>query len=82
MNKVSGTSLEVVLFLIFFVLRATNNIDWPWVWVFAPLWIPLSIVILLSPIDAHKQRNVGGKGIDEAYDETKKREQDETPKAG
>jgi len=25
-------------------LRLAGVLDWPWVWVFAPLWLPLSVV--------------------------------------
>lgn len=27
----------------FFVAKVTGYINWPWVWVFAPIWIPLVI---------------------------------------
>jgi hypothetical protein len=33
-----------ILFLIFLTLKLTDNIQWSWVWVFAPLWIPIVIV--------------------------------------
>ena len=25
-------------------LRLAGELDWPWVWVFSPLWLPLSAV--------------------------------------
>ena len=40
-NKSSGTLLAVA----FIVLKVTHLIDWPWVWVLAPIWIPAGIVL-------------------------------------
>lgn len=42
-----GVSAWTVLLIVFIVLKACNLIDWPWVWVFAPFWIPLSLVVVL-----------------------------------
>ena len=44
-TKSSGLSLTMVLFIVFLVLKLTNNIDWSWWWVTSPLWIGLAIVI-------------------------------------
>lgn len=30
------------------LLKATGNIDWSWVWVLAPFWIPLGIALLVT----------------------------------
>lgn len=46
-NASSGIGLGTVLFLIFLVLKLTNTIDWSWWWVCSPLWIPLSLVIVI-----------------------------------
>ena len=35
--------IGTILAIIFMVLKLTDNIDWPWVWVFAPIWIPLAL---------------------------------------
>lgn len=35
------------LFMIFLVLKLTNLINWSWIWVAAPLWIPLAIVAII-----------------------------------
>lgn len=29
------------------LLKVTDNIDWSWVWVLAPFWIPLGIALLV-----------------------------------
>lgn len=45
MSQVSkGISMETTLFLIFFVLKLTENIRWAWIWVFAPFWVPALIL--------------------------------------
>lgn len=36
-----GIGLPGALFLVFLVLKLTGVIAWPWIWVLAPLWIPL-----------------------------------------
>ncbi|WKW87280.1 hypothetical protein SEA_CHARGERPOWER_65 [Mycobacterium phage Chargerpower] len=35
-----------VLFIVFLVLKLTDNIDWSWWWVAAPIWIPASILLV------------------------------------
>ena len=54
MNKISdimksnGISLSMIVFIIFLVLKLTDNIDWSWWWVTSPLWLPmLSVVVAL-----------------------------------
>ena len=42
-----GVSAWTVLLIVFIVLKLCNLIDWSWGWVFAPFWIPLSIVVLV-----------------------------------
>ena len=37
--------LGATLFVVFLVLKLTGVINWSWWWVFAPLWIPLMIII-------------------------------------
>lgn len=39
-----GSSLLGVLFV---GLKLTGHISWPWVWVLAPFWIPVSISFTL-----------------------------------
>ena len=33
-----------LLFMLFLGLQLGGAITWPWIWVFAPLWIPFAIV--------------------------------------
>lgn len=42
-----GISFSGLLFIILLVLKLVKVISISWVWVFAPLWIPLGIALLL-----------------------------------
>ena len=47
-NKVVTRSpICMILFIVFLVLKLTNVINWSWWWVTAPLWIPVSIVLVV-----------------------------------
>jgi hypothetical protein len=44
--KISPTisiSLTTPLFIVFLVLKMMGYIDWPWIWICAPLWVPLAM---------------------------------------
>lgn len=42
-----GPSLPTLLFVVFLTLKLTGYIAWSWVWVFAPLWVPPALFVLL-----------------------------------
>lgn len=44
-NTNGGLGLTTIVFLVFLILKLTDNIDWSWWWVFSPFWIPLVLVI-------------------------------------
>jgi hypothetical protein len=46
----SGISLPTILFLIFLILKLTDNIDWSWWWVTSPLWIAFALVLSIIGI--------------------------------
>ena len=46
----SGVGLDIILFVVFLVLKLTNTIDWSWLWVTAPLWIPIAFGIVVLVI--------------------------------
>ena len=46
----SGLGLGSVLFIVFLVLKLTGNIDWSWWWVTSPLWIPITLGIIMVGI--------------------------------
>lgn len=41
----SGISFTSLLLLLFIALKLTGQIDWPWVWVLSPLWIPFVLAV-------------------------------------
>lgn len=46
------SSLSITLTIVFFILKKCNVIDWPWIWVFSPLWISILLVIAILLIIA------------------------------
>jgi uncharacterized protein (DUF983 family) len=49
-NTSNGVSLSTVVFVVFLILKLTKVIDWSWLWVTSPLWIPLGIVLIILAI--------------------------------
>jgi hypothetical protein len=43
-KSTSGITLSVFIFAILAVLRLTEVIDWSWIWITSPLWIPFALV--------------------------------------
>lgn len=46
----SGISTASLLGIVFVVLKLCGVINWSWLWVLAPFWIPLAIVIIILAI--------------------------------
>jgi hypothetical protein len=48
MNIRLNLGFSTLLFLVFLVLRLTDQVDWAWYWVASPIWIGwgLSLVLL------------------------------------
>lgn len=49
-NTSNGLGLGTVLFMVFLILKLTGTIDWSWWWVTSPLWIPLTLGIMVLGI--------------------------------
>lgn len=45
------------LTILFVALKLMEKIDWSWVWVFGPLWIPFAVVLFLCVLVAILGRN-------------------------
>lgn len=39
--------ISILLFILFYLAKIFDKIDWSWWWVFSPLWIPLAIAICI-----------------------------------
>lgn len=49
----NGVTFLELLFLLFLGLKLADKIDWEWIWVFSPLWIPLlglGVLIIIAII--------------------------------
>lgn len=44
-TKSGGIGFGGLLLIVFITLKLTGYITWSWGWVFAPVWIPLGIVL-------------------------------------
>lgn len=50
-TKVQGSfPFLSILCLIFITLKLTGYIAWSWLWVLAPIWIPISIILVVFVI--------------------------------
>lgn len=50
-NKVNKSVVSIIaLTLIFFLLRITNAVAIPWLWVFSPIWMLLAEAIIYAII--------------------------------
>lgn len=46
-NSSGGIGFLGLLTLLFITLKFTHFIEWPWVWVLSPLWIPACIGVVV-----------------------------------
>lgn len=50
-NKKSGCSVSLpFITLILFILKLTGVIDWSWVWVTSPIWIPIALLFFILAV--------------------------------
>ncbi len=45
--RVQGAGFTGLLATAFIVLRLCNVIHWSWLWVLAPIWMPLALLVLI-----------------------------------
>jgi len=43
-----GISFTGALAILFIGLKLLNVIDWPWIWVLSPIWIPVICLMLIG----------------------------------
>ncbi len=46
-NTYQGLTFTSALLLIFITLKLTNVIDWSWWWVLSPIWVTLSLFLMI-----------------------------------
>ncbi len=49
-NNSSGIGFFGLLTIVFIVLKLIGKIDWSWLWVLSPLWIPFSFGFIIFSI--------------------------------
>ena len=49
-KQVGGISFTSLLAILFIGLKLTGVINWSWLWVLSPIWIPIAIVLALAII--------------------------------
>ena len=50
-KKKSGCSVSLPLItLILVILKLTGVIDWSWVWVTSPIWIPIALIFFILAV--------------------------------
>jgi hypothetical protein len=42
-----GIGFPGLLTILFIALKLTNQIDWDWIWVLSPLWLPVAIILII-----------------------------------
>lgn len=47
METNSGIGFCGLLTIVFIVLKLTKIINWSWLWVLAPIWIPIIITVII-----------------------------------
>lgn len=47
-SQSGGIGFLGALTIVFIALKLTNYIDWSWLWVLAPLWIPITVTIVIG----------------------------------
>lgn len=46
-TSTGGISFFGLLTIVFITLKLIGTIDWSWLWVLSPLWIPIALVFLI-----------------------------------
>lgn len=49
-SVMQGVTTEGLLLVLFVALKLTHVIAWSWLWVLAPMWIPLAIAVVVAGI--------------------------------
>lgn len=45
--KLEADGFTTLLFITFLILKLTHVINWSWLWVTSPIWIPLTLTLIL-----------------------------------
>jgi predicted histidine transporter YuiF (NhaC family) len=70
--KSSGISFSGLLTILFIGLKLTNTIDWSWFWVLSPIFLPITLLIIVGIIWGIYEAYKKAKKIERAKEEIKK----------
>ncbi len=45
-----GIGFFGLLAIVFITLKLIGTIDWPWIWILSPIWLPIALVIAIVSI--------------------------------
>lgn len=45
--EIGSSFITGALLVLFVALKLIGIIDWPWIWVLCPLWIPIAIIFII-----------------------------------
>jgi hypothetical protein len=79
-KKSGGVNITMVLLIVFVVLKLTKNINWDWYWVFSPILIPLTIVVVAGVLLGIVNLILIGLGIQKIENFFEKNENDDERK--
>jgi hypothetical protein len=48
--KESSCGIGFILFLVFLILKLCGVITWSWLWITAPVWIPVALIMIFALI--------------------------------
>lgn len=51
-SKSGGIGFFGLLTIVFIILKLTHYINWSWIWVLSPLWLPVAFVIFIVILGA------------------------------
>jgi hypothetical protein len=46
-SKSGGVGICTVVGIVFIILKCCGVLNWSWVWILSPFWIPVALVIFL-----------------------------------
>lgn len=49
-KNTGGVGFLGLLTILFIGLKLTGHIAWSWIWVLAPIWIPISLALLILSV--------------------------------
>lgn len=49
-SKSGGIGVSTVIGIVFIILKCCGVLNWSWIWILSPFWIPVVLIIFLGII--------------------------------